>query len=54
MEKVTIGKMKTVITLTMPEDTHLTSVKVAITTHATVSGVHSAGETQTGDDGEAE
>ena len=35
-----------------PEDTHLTSVKVAITTDATVSGVTLAGETQTGDDGE--
>ena len=34
-----------------PEDTHLTSVKVAITTDATVSGVTLAGETQTGDDG---
>ena len=34
-----------------PEQTTLTSVKVAITTDATVSGVTLAGETQTGDDG---
>ena len=34
-----------------PEDTDLTSVKVAITTDATVSGVTLAGETQTGDEG---
>ena len=34
-----------------PEDTHLTSVKVAITTDATVSGVTLAGETRTGDGG---